>query len=205
MTILIVARHGNTFEPGETPRRIGGRTDLPLTAKGLEHGRNLGAYLKRINLLPDAVYTSRLLRTRETAAEMMQAAGLNLKPQASVIFNELDYGPDENKTEDHVIARIGEQALLDWEEKAIMPPGWRPDSATISERWGDFAKDIVKSHPKGIVMVVTSNGIARFALTLPGNFEAMRKQFGLKLATGAFGVLEHDGIGWSVQNWNIRP
>jgi transcriptional regulator GlxA family with amidase domain len=31
MTTLIIARHGNTFEDGETPRRVGARTDLPLS------------------------------------------------------------------------------------------------------------------------------------------------------------------------------
>ena len=28
-TRLIIARHGNTFEKGQTPTRVGGRTDLP--------------------------------------------------------------------------------------------------------------------------------------------------------------------------------
>ena len=30
MKTLIIARHGNTFRPGETPTRVGSRTDLPL-------------------------------------------------------------------------------------------------------------------------------------------------------------------------------
>lgn len=206
MTILIVARHGNTFEPGETPRRVGARTDLPLTAKGLEHGRNIGAYLKKINLLPDVIYTSRLLRTKQTAAEIMRESGLNLTPEATVIFNELDYGADEDKTEDQVIARIGEQALSDWEEKGVVPTGWNPNSDIVSKRWHDFANSIIKDYPDGIVLVVTSNGIARFALTLPGDFEVARRQHGLKLATGAFGILEHTpASGWTVQSWNVRP
>ena len=31
MTTLVVIRHGNTFEADEEPRRVGARTDLPLT------------------------------------------------------------------------------------------------------------------------------------------------------------------------------
>lgn len=205
MTILIVARHGNTFEHGETPRRVGARTDLPLTAAGLDHGRNLGTYLKKINLLPDVVYTSRLKRTIQTAAELIAAAGLKVTPQATDIFNELDYGPDENQPEDKVIARIGEQALTDWEERGILPPGWSPDAATIEKRWADFSRTITKDRPGDIVLVVTSNGIARFALDLTGDFDAARKKFGLKLSTGAFGILEHDGENWTIQNWNVRP
>ncbi len=205
MTILIVARHGNTFEPGEAPRRVGARTDLPLTAKGIEHGRNLGAYLKKINLLPDRIYTSNLLRTRQMATEILNVTGLQVTPQQSDIFNELDYGPDENKTEDHVIARLGEQAMADWEEKAILPPGWSPDTQTIIARWKDFADTLTDERPGGTTLIITSNGIARFALTLPGHFEETGRQFGLKLATGAFGILEHDGLNWEVQDWNVRP
>lgn len=205
MTILIVARHGNTFEAGETPRRVGAGTDLPLTAIGLEHGRNIGRYLKKINLLPDAVYTSRLLRTKQTAEEIIRESGLMLKPQATVIFNELDYGPDENKPEDQVIARLGADAITDWEEKGIVPRGWNPNAQIITERWKEFAAEMVKTHLDEIVLVVTSNGIGRFALALTGDFETARKQYGLKLATGALGMLEHDGTTWSVQNWNVRP
>lgn len=205
MTILIVARHGNTFEPGETPRRIGLRTDLPLTRKGIEHGRNLGAYLKKINLVPDRIYTSQLQRTLQMAKHVNEGAGAFLPPQAMPMFNELDYGPDENQTEDKVIARIGEQALSDWEEKAIMPPGWTPEAQTLIKYWTAFGQHITTTQPDKTVMVITSNGIARFALTLGGDFEAACKQFGAKLATGAFGVLEHDGSGWAVQSWNVRP
>lgn len=205
MTILIIARHGNTFEPGERPRRVGLHTDLPLTDAGIAHGRNLGAYLKKINLLPDRLYTSQLQRTTQMAKYINEGAGVFLPPQAMPIFNELDYGPDENQTEDKVIARLGEQALADWDERAIMPPGWSPDTKTLIKNWANFAQHITTTQADKTVMVITSNGIARFALTLPGNFEEARKQCGLKLATGAFGVLEHDGARWSVQSWNVRP
>lgn len=205
MTILIVARHGNTFEHGETLRRVGARTDLPLTEKGREHGRNLGDYLKKINLLPNVIYTSRLKRTVQTAAEIITAADLTVTPQTSDIFNELDYGPDENEPEDNVLARIGEAALTAWEERGLLPPGWSPDISILEKRWADFSRSITKDRPGDIVLVVTSNGIARFALGLTGDFEAARKQYGLKLATGAFGILEHDGENWTIQNWNVRP
>ena len=205
MTILIVARHGNTFEPGETPRRVGARTDLPLTAKGAEHGRNLGLYLKKINLTPDAVYCSQLKRTIQTANEAIVAADINLLPQPLALFNEINYGPDENKPEDQVIARVGENALADWEEKAIMPPGWSPDVKTIRKNWDEFSHHILLNHQDKIILAVTSNGIARFALGLSGDFVGECARHGLKLATGAFGVLEHDRKNWSVQSWNTRP
>ena len=205
MTLLIVARHGNTFEPGETPRRVGARTDLPLTEKGREHGRNLGTHFKDQGLVPDIVYTAQLNRTRQTAEEILRAGGWALRPVPHKIFNEIDYGPDENKTEDDVIARIGTHALTRWEENAVMPPGWTPESETLIRRWHDFAATIDKKHKGQTVLVVTSNGIARFALSLPGDFESARQSFGLKLATGAYGVLQYNGHGWRVRSWNVRP
>lgn len=205
MTILIVARHGNTFEPGEPPRRVGVRTDLPLTAKGMEHGRNLGAYLEKINLMPTRVYTSDLRRTRQMVDCINQQTGSSYQPQVMPIFNELDYGPDENQTEDLVLARIGEQAMADWEEKGIIPPGWSPDAESLMNRWRTFAAHITSTQPDGTVMVITSNGIARFAMTLASNYDDARVSYGLKLSTGGFGVLEHDGSNWLIQSWNVRP
>ena len=132
----------------------------------------------------------------------MKAAELPLTPQASDIFNEIDYGPDENKIEDEVIARIGAAAIKNWEEHATLPDGWSPDANIIIENWKNFAQQITKDHPDDTVLVVTSNGIARFALNLPDS----RQNVDLKLATGAYGILEHTPeTGWAVKGWNIRP
>lgn len=205
MTTLIIARHGNTFEAGETPRRVGARTDLPLTGKGHAQGRAIGEYLKQNNLLPDAIYTSHLKRTIQTAQEIQSAAGLKLSPQPLDMFNEVDYGPDENKTEADVIARIGQDALTAWEEHATLPPGWSPNVESIAAGWAAFAAELVKER-RHYTLVVTSNGIARFALGLAGDFATFRNQFGLKLATGAIGIMDHHkGTGWAIRNWNIRP
>ena len=50
MRTLIIARHGNTFRPGETPTRVGARTDLPLVEE--ERARGIGLYLKKLGLIP---------------------------------------------------------------------------------------------------------------------------------------------------------
>ena len=52
MTTLIIARHGNTFGPEDTPTRVGARTDVPLVGSGLEQGRALGRWLKAQGLRP---------------------------------------------------------------------------------------------------------------------------------------------------------
>jgi len=108
MTTLIIARHGNTFTPDETPTRVGMRTDLPLVGKGWLQARAMGKHLKENDLIPDVVYSSALKRTRETADIALKEIGVHLPIYALDIFNEIDYGPDENKPEADVIARIGQ-------------------------------------------------------------------------------------------------
>ena len=51
MKTLIIARHGNTFRPGETPTRVGSRTDLPLVEE--ERGRGIGRWLKQLGRNPE--------------------------------------------------------------------------------------------------------------------------------------------------------
>lgn len=207
VTTLIIARHGNTFAPGEEPRRVGLNTDLPLIESGEEQATKLGKYLKEHLLLPDRIFTSNLQRTRQTAILAAQAMGIFVPEQALEIFNEIDYGADENKTEPEVKARLGETALSDWEKKGVMPDGWSPSSESIKQNWQDFADTVFADFRDSKTLVVTSNGIARFALNLTGKWDEMRETHGLKLATGAFSVLTRraDDQNWTVVGWNIRP
>lgn len=203
-TTLIIARHGNTFESGETPRRVGARTDLSLTEAGREQARAIGRYLRAHELVPDVAYSSTLRRTIETA-DLAVRECLKQPVFPLAIFDEIDYGPDENKTEDEVVARIGADALKDWDDHAAVPPGWHADPARITENWHGFAKQITEHGDGEIVLAVTSNGIARFAPHITGDFESFRKNNSLKIATGALCILDHDGIRWSIRAWNLRP
>ncbi len=205
MTTLIIARHGNTFEDNEPPRRIGRRTDLPLTEKGRAQARALGRWLQENDMRPDAIFTSHLRRTRETAALAMIEARLALHLQKEGIFNEIDYGPDENKTEAEVMARIGEPALKEWDEKAIVPPGWKADPESLMDNWQLFGERIRKSYPGCVVMVITSNGIARFAPCLTGDWQGFKEKYPLKISTGAFCILESSDKVWAVRHWNKKP
>lgn len=204
MTTLIIARHGNTFAAGDTPTRVGGRTDLPLVEKGREQAKAIGKYLKENNLLPDVVYSSNLERTYDTACIAIKECGTNNPVYKLEIFNEIDYGPDENKVEVDVIARIGAEAIAAWDESATVPDGWLVEPKQIIRNWVEFGAQ-VNAHDDGeTVLVVTSNGIARFAPHMTGDFEGFKAAHDIKLATGALGILEHVGGKWVVTEWNIK-
>lgn len=204
MTTLIIARHGNTFEKGETPRRVGARTDLPLTETGKSQARAIGAWLKQSGLYPEAIYSSQLIRTYDTANIALAEAGYKEPVFKLEIFNEVDYGPDEDKTDDVMVARIGEQALKDWEENNVVPDGWNFDPEKTIQDWQKFADHIVADE-QSCIMVVTSNGIARFAPYITGNYPGFLQDFSPKISTGAICVLTHENGQWNVREWNLKP
>lgn len=205
MTTLIIARHGNTFGPGDIPTRVGARTDLPLVESGREQAQAIGKYLKAHKLIPDVIYASALQRAQETAKIAVKESGITNPIFTLDIFNEIDYGPDENKTEDDVIARVGAQAIKDWDEKAIVPDGWKANPDEIIQNWKDFADQISAHDDNETVLVVTSNGIARFAPYITGDFEGFRQNYPLKLGTGTMGIFKSYNYQWILNGWNINP
>ena len=204
-TRLIIARHGNTFDPGDTPTRVGRRTDLPLTASGEAQAKRIGDYLRQRRLVPDAVFTAPLKRSYDTARLAVEALGCDPPITIDPRFNEIDYGPDENQPESVVVARIGDQALRDWNDHAKVPPGWLADPKAIIDDWLAFGDMCRQSFSGRTVLVVTSNGMVRFAPHLTGDFEGFRHRHGIKIATGALCILRLEDGQWLIERWNTSP
>ena len=222
MKRCLIARHGNTFRPGEPPRRVGGRTDLPLVEE--ERARAIGKYLLANDLRVDRLYAAPLLRTTRTAELIAEESHLDLPVIVASRFREIDYGPDENKTEEEVTRRLGEEAarraglsslpaaelsrlgkraLDDWNTRTIVPPGWLADAEEITRSWIDFTSSIADGEN---VLICTSNGIIRFApLLLDADLDAFRREHDLKVSTGSLSIFRHDGNRWLCDAWNLKP
>lgn len=197
-TSLVIVRHGNTFDSGDVVTRVGGRTDLPLSTSGMAQARALAQHFAETGATFVSARTSPLKRTRATAEEILAAQAEPPELETALFLREIDYGPDENKPEDEVVARIGEAALAAWESDGVPPPGWRVDPDALIGNWQQvFAK---LEGAGGAHLVVTSNGIARFALKAAG-----AEGHALKLKTGAYGVIQLADGAVSVGEWNIRP
>ena len=205
-TKLLVARHGNTFAPGDIVRRVG-ITDLPLVDSGLNQGLLLGTYLKQNNLIPDVIFTSKLKRAIQTAQQAQSTMATDLPIETLSIFNEIDYGPDENQPEDTVVARVGKEALSVWEATAKVPEGWNVNPAEIIKNWMDFATLLKQDYAGKICLVVTSSGIARFSPYLTGDFATFRSQHDIKISTGALCLFENTSAtdAWNCIEWNVKP
>lgn len=204
-TRIIIARHGNTFTKEQTPLRVGARTDLPLVET--ERGTNIGKYLKIRTLFPSVVFTAPLKRTTETARLAIAALDKDIPLKTDRRFTEIDYGPDEAKTEDEVIARIGQEAMDKWNAEAIVPEGWIVSVEGIIKAWEDFAKEIEKEYHNKTVLVVSSNGIIRFAPYLTGDFKKFAEDYDIKVGTGGVCVLEKNDEDkyWQVREWGTKP
>lgn len=207
VTRLIIVRHGNTFNKGETCLRIGCRTDIPLSSSGKEQAILLGKYLKFKNIIPDKVFLSELKRTYQTAEIAFKEAGISVSIERNKIFNEIDYGIDEAKTDEEIISRIGKDALEQWNKNAIVPDGWKFNPKEAIDNWFDFSKMIEKEYQDKVIMVFTSNGIARFAPYLTGNFDKFIENYDIKISTSALCtfIKNKNEEFWKVINWNIKP
>ena len=194
-TRLFVVRHGNTFDKGDVVTRVGGRTDLPLSTSGRAQAEALGQHFA-----PTPFVTARsgpLRRTRETARAILAAQANPPDLLTDLFLREIDYGPDENRPEDEVVARIGKPAIEAWERDSIVPPGWRADPAAIIGNWQELFREL--RDQTGNHLAVTSNGIARFALHAAGQHRP-----DMKLATAAWGVILLEGEEATVEAWNVR-
>jgi len=225
MKTLIIARHGNTFRPGETPTRVGAHTDLPLVEEA--RGRAIGRYLAQKGLQPNRVLAAPLARTMETAALAVSEMGLKLPIIPDARFIEVDYGPDENKTEDVVELRLGRSnceaqkidpsslsseelqamghaIIKEWNTHAIVPIGWKVDTAQIQRNWMELAASVEEDE---ILLCLSSNGTIRFAPCITGDCAAFYEQHDIKLATGALSIFtsKDGGQSWLCEEWGVKP
>lgn len=83
----------------------------------------------------------------------------------------------------------------------VPPPDWQVDAEARIAGWKALFDD-VRERETDPVLLVTSNGAARFALLAAGLGSAS----GLKLPTGGYGVIRRDGRGaLALAEWGLRP
>ncbi len=201
--MFVIVRHGNTFAADETPRRIGARTDLPLTEAGREQARALGVHFAKNGWRFARALVSPLRRTRETAELILEGQAAAPALEVRDWLGEIDHGPDEDRPEAAVLARIGEEALAAWDERAEAPPGWIVDADVRRAAWRELFASPPLAEP---TLIVTSNGAARFALLAdPALAAGIPKLTSMKLPTGTYGtILQEDGA-LQISAWGQRP
>ena len=155
---LVLIRHGSSTWNDE--RRIQGQLDPPLSEKGRDQARKLGARFRDTQV--DAFYSSDLARARETAEAIAEQIGR--PPEYLAELREVALGEWEGLQRDEIIARYPEQ----WERWTEHPswdivPGGEGTEA-FEARVGAAIEGLIARHRWGRVLVVTHGGVIQVAL-----------------------------------------
>ena len=103
---VVLIRHG---EPKQHKSRIFlGQSDVPLSEKGIEEASAAGEKLIELEIKPDVIYTSDLLRAHETADIISKKlGGISVVPDK--LFRELDMGEWDGEFIDEIKQKFPEE------------------------------------------------------------------------------------------------
>ncbi len=167
MITICLLRHGETAYNAEGNKYCG-RTDIPLTDKGIEQARRMNNLLKDYDF--DQIFCSPLLRAR-TTAEI--ASGTPDKVQTDDRLIEVDFGQWEGKRSEDFIAEDPDS----WTNWLADPTQFRAGNTgergdEIIARLDSFYTELLEKFDGQTILVVGHNGINRFF---------MAKQLGMPL------------------------
>lgn len=157
-TTLLFIRHG---DPDYPETRIYAREDDPgLTPEGRRQAAMLGDWVKGEPV--EAIYASPTRRTRETAAPLAQALGL--EPTLDGRLEERHFGVWEGMDFD----AIQEDYPDEFQAWKADPIGYAPEGGEnigdLGKRVGEVLAEVRARHPGKSTLVITHVGVIRAAL-----------------------------------------
>lgn len=159
MLNIYLLRHGETAMNADGNRYCG-RTDIPLTEKGIKQAQTVRDQLNGVQL--DAVYCSPLMRASNTAE--IASGGRKVIQDKRLI--EVDFGKWEGKTR----AEFIDENPAIWDQWCTDPTNVKAGETgetalEVVKRVDSFFKELHLSYPSGsTIMVVGHNGINRLYL-----------------------------------------
>lgn len=199
MTRILLARHGNTFGPGDKVVWVGAREDLPLVEKGEAQAEALGEALKEAGLVPGRIICGPLKRTRRAAEIVAALTGFSGGIAIDDRLREIDYGSWGGKSNDEIEAEFGADALAEWDQHHRRPAGadWSPSEVDLEANALASMRDAAA---QDLTLVITSNGILRYMYGATTGPEAEAK-----VKTGNVCAVAFDGADGQRLFWNEKP
>ncbi len=204
--LLILARHGNTFGPDDTPVWVGANEDLDLVEKGLEQSREIGRGLVAAGIVPDRILAGPLKRTRTGAALAAEQCGFSGEIEIDERLREIDYGVWGGKSDAEIAERWSADAIEAWRERSIVPAGagWSPSPEALKANARAVYDAATRDRgPDTAVLIVTSNGILRYFHALLAGDTARPED--AKVKTGRLGAARISQAGADLLLWNAEP
>ncbi len=153
ITPMILIRHGETTWNREG--RVQGQTDSPLSVVGRAQARETGKLLSGEAI--DAIVSSDLGRTRDTAAAIAKATGAALRFDARL--RERHYGEIEGHTWPEVELKFPDA----WRRMSARDPAFRPrngeSASEFSDRVIDALTEIAATNQGRRLVIVTHGGV----------------------------------------------
>jgi alpha-ribazole phosphatase/probable phosphoglycerate mutase len=158
MLNIYLIRHGETAWNADNNRYCG-RTDIPLTEKGLKQAETVRQQLAGIKW--DGVFSSPLQRAHTTA---QIASGTTVVKDDRLI--EADFGMWEGKTKEEFLAENA-QLWTNWMNDPAnnRAGGTGETGAEIVQRVDDFFQSLQKQYNSGNLLVAAHNGVNRLYLS----------------------------------------
>ena len=194
-TRLLLIRHGET--DWNRAARIQGHTDIGLNRRGLAQAAALTAALAEVEI--DAVYSSDLLRARQTAGPLAQQRGLPLRLDPGL--RERHFGTFEGSSFEQLQA-LHPQACQRWRSRdpQFAPPqGERLDH--FDQRVTAAVLAIAAAHP-GQCLALVSHGGALDCLYRCATAQPLHAPRSWELRNAAINRVLVSGGGMTLVGWN---
>ena len=192
---LFLVRHGETLWNRES--RIMGQSDIELTEKGRRQAERLGEALKDEKM--DAIYSSSLTRTKQTAGEIARFHGLEVVADDGLM--EIDAGEVDGLTYEELMAKHGE-FLKEWATKgaSLKVPGGESIGELQERAWATVSGLAEAYAGRTVVAVSHSLAIQTIICTaLDMSFANMRR---LRMDLASISILHFGGEGASLLLYN---
>jgi broad specificity phosphatase PhoE len=200
MSRLLLARHGNTFGPGDKVVWVGAQEDLPLVASGEAQATALGEALRDSGVKLARLICGPLLRTRRAAEIVATITGFGGTIEIDDRLREIDYGSWGGRSNEEIEQEFGADALAEWDQHHRRPKGvdWSPEESVIrANALAAMADAIMEDRP---TLLITSNGVLRY---IYGALEG--EPASAKVKTGNVCAVRLNGDRGQRLFWNEKP
>jgi len=215
---IFLCRHGNTFGPdqkgGERIFMCGSLNNIPLVEAGRMQAQSMAQYLDAKNIKPAALYANHLIRTWEYA-EIIKKYFLDQHKIDIPLYKderllEVDYGTWAGLTTEEVIAKFGQKAWDDWQNKRIIPNhpphNWEITREKIIANIRAFFDNLKEKYSDETVVAIGSQGSITFVNELfDGGMSQAIIDNHYKIKTGRFAEIRYDNDKWKLISWNRNP
>jgi broad specificity phosphatase PhoE len=181
-TTITVIRHGET--DWNVSGRVQGHSDIPLNENGIEQANLLAGRLSSWPI--ETIYSSDLVRARQTASILGDELGLQPIPDAA--WRERNGGEFEGLTAEE-LREVSSELPSQIRDKDWAPPGGE-SNIQVADRVRQAFDRVVHDHPGEMIAVVTHGGAIITLLSLVAGFLAgERARFWVSRNAG-FSIIE---------------